>query len=69
MLEVIGFLVVTGFLLYLTYAVYGIAWVVTGLGGEPLQGVAFALVGSVPVVVGWWLWWEHIGSKINVSFG
>lgn len=71
MLEIIGFLVVTGALAYVTgipiFFMYAGAW----LGAYEMRwnDWLMLLVFLAPCVVGWWLWWEHIGSRINVSFG
>jgi hypothetical protein len=72
LLEFIGFLVTTGALTFFTWWFGATLWfqhAVAGLDMLDWKDWLFALVPATMIVVGWWLWWEHIGSKINVTFG
>lgn len=72
MLEVIGFLAVTGVLAYFTLVFFALLLI----SDESLINTIMwnwqpVLVYFVSLVVGWVLWWLFIGStvNINVSFG
>lgn len=72
LLELIGIIVVAAILLFITGWLYGLYFVAVAFAGwrsldklDWFYGVAW----SAMLVVGWYYWWEHIGSRINVSFG
>lgn len=72
MLEFIGVIVVTLALLLPTVWFFGLffaSYAFAGIDCFDKIDWLILLAGTVGIVVGWYFWWEHIGSKVNVSFG
>lgn len=70
MFEFIGIIVVTVALLWITAIPVTYLYIGTFLGAwvPEWKETATLLVGLGLCMVGWYFWWEHIGSNIHVSF-
>lgn len=68
MLAIIGALALTGAFLWLTWAVFGLAYVLFAMGDFSLDGWLFWAVWFVMWGVAAFAWWTWVGSQVSVSF-